>query len=162
MKYLNKYETHIKHSDPRAVENKMNSFGQKIKKLLEKLQKYDNFEGSKVRIYFDDIGEVMIQYYNKKSQLLRITIDTEYDDVRLSIMCPALKNYWHEKEHIQDVIRFREFTKEELKEYEYHLEDDFFYGIYKFPITKSNDVIDKLEKYHDIAELNYNTNKYNL
>lgn len=186
MKYLKTYETIIKKTDSRAINNPFRFFIDRIEKILKKLEELDvvsyssasdGYINTRIRRYYNDDGEITINYSGNAgfyySDMIRFRIkesSRSNDIVQLTVACDIDKfpeftstRTNSDTKYKKNSIEFFNLIKDNLKEYindYYNLKDNII--VYDIPNSELNQVLEKIEKFEEYIDLHTNTNQYNL
>lgn len=167
MKYLIKFEGHLKSTDPKALNSPLRNLGLKLKELLLYLQSVDNLGKSKsnnVRLFFEGQGQINVSYNFEGHNIFHCFIednhgqyifnDTIKDEIILSIGFRKINSYDIKSEELYNSFLYS------LKDY---IVDGFdlkkSYSRFCFPVDKVDDIISKIKKNFDVR---INMIKYNL
>ena len=162
MKYLKKFETTIKHSDPIALNHPLRDFSRKLEDMIILLKELDNFKNSTVKRYFTDDGKIDICYRTPDLKLLLTSLQIQDDMIHLRISDTAVRS-WNEN-YIENSLDFFDIVNKELREYRSKSEErvnssDFTYVRYIFPISKMNDILNDIFSTYEIYT---DSIKYNI
>jgi len=94
MKYIKRFETLLKHNNPKVINNIFKKFSENLKNILFRLKELDDFKGSSVKIYFDDSNEITISYRYKYIDIFKIRLLTYHrsEGLELTILLER-RNY---------------------------------------------------------------------
>ena len=163
MKYLKKFETLLSFKDPNVVNHPLLSFSIELEKILKILKNADNYDGSKVRKYFDNDGQITdikISYKDKPGRTLFSFKINIYDFLGERALTMVINhriytnNYNKNSEYLFDFI-MDNFNDDN---FDTKINDTKNWAILIFPISEINNVVEKLQ---DIDAF-FSAIKYNL
>lgn len=150
MKYLKNYEHTIKHSDELALNHPLKDFSRKLEDVIIAAKEYETEEKKlAVRRYFDDEGDITIKVIIPYGNRLKIKLKL-FSKNYVTIECNIST---FRKEVLKDFIEF--FREATMK---YNSYNTPYKITLNFPISKSNEVLNKIQDYYAIIDMK----KFNL
>ena len=165
MKHIKTFEHLLKHTDEKVLEHKFKPFAEKLKSLLNKLQKDDNYKYSTVKVYYDSSGDIKIVYNYRYIDLYTFRVFT-YDrptGLELCIISTYRKQKLDNSSNSSNDILHEIFDKI-IKKYEID-HSEYYKNSHNIPIPDISDlsILDKIfQEVSDEFEITIATNKYNL
>lgn len=162
MKYLKKFENHIKYTDDIAINHPLKDFSKKLEDVIITVKNLDKLPNSTVKRHFTDNDKIIIKYEKHPDKFITINL---YIDINEKLVIKfLLRKHWWSNELTKNTEIFMNFILDKLDKFlisNLNLNRDTVLT-FNFPLTQQNNIIEELKDLESYTNFYMDTINFNL